>query len=115
MDWEITVEEFTEAGRLVPNGKIRWTDEGPAGWPLHWSMEDRDAPPQQSVSANIYVEEQTGRVVIDLVALGVRSGILCKSRFAYLLFVRDWLDKLVDLKPEQRSQRPPRESELLCH
>jgi len=52
------------------------------------------------VSANVFVEKETGRVLIDLMMLGVSSWILCRSRFAYLLFMRDFLSELVDLKRE---------------
>ena len=103
MEWDVAVNEFTEAGILIPSDRMSWTDEDPAeglkraGWMPTWSMEERDGPPQKPVSANVFVEEETGHVLIDLMLLGVSSWILCRSRFAYLLFMRDFLGELVDL------------------
>jgi hypothetical protein len=108
MQWDVAVNEFTEAGILVPSDRISWTgSEDPEeglrgeGWTLHWTMEGRNGPPEKPVSANIYVEEETGSVLIDLMVLGVSSWIVCRSRLAYWLFVRDWLSRWVDLKQEE--------------
>jgi hypothetical protein len=106
MEWDVTVDEFTVAGELIRADRIRWTgseEEGleRAGWRLAWSMEDRDGPPQEPVTANVYEQEDTKHVLIDLMALGVRSWVLCRSRLAFWLFVRDWLGALADLKPAQ--------------
>jgi hypothetical protein len=103
----VAVEEFTEAGALIPSDPICWTggeeeaqDEvlRREGWRLAWSMEERDGPPERPVSANVYVEAETGDVLVDLMVLGVSSWILCRSRFAFLLWVRDWLGKLAELE-----------------
>ena len=98
MEWNSAVEEFTATGELIPSDRI-CSEEAlrRKGWMPAWQMEDRDAPPETAVSANVYVDE-IGRVLVDLVVLGIRKWILCRSTFAYLRFVRDWLGKLVDLK-----------------
>ena len=106
MEKDVAVDEFTEAGILVPSDRISWTEsedaeEGlrSAGWTLHWSTEARDKQPEKPVSANIYVEEETGSVLIDLMVLGVNSWIICRRRFAYWLFVRDWLGEVGEPEP----------------
>jgi hypothetical protein len=98
MEWNFAVEEFTATGELIPSDRI-CSEEAlmRKGWLLAWQMEDRDAPPEKTVSVNVYVDE-IGRVLVDLVVLGIRKWILCRSTFAYLRFVRDWLGDLVDLK-----------------
>jgi hypothetical protein len=100
-----TVEEFTAAGELIPSGRIDYAGANDAeealerqGWTLAWQMEARDVPAEKPVSANVYVEAETGHILIDLMTLGVRNWILCNSTLAYLSFVRDWLSRLADPK-----------------
>jgi hypothetical protein len=104
MDYDITVEEFTEAGNLTPYDPISWTgsadaEEGLAGlgWVLTWRMEERAEPPEKAVSMNIYANVETGCTLVDLMLLGVNNWILCRSKFAFMKLVRDWLDPLINL------------------
>ena len=109
MDHDIAVEEFTEESTLVPSDRITWTDsEDPEeglesqGWTCCWRMEERAAPAGAPVSANIYVHIETGHVLVDLMVLGVRSWLLCRSRLAFLRLTRDWLSELTDLERHER-------------
>lgn len=107
MEYDLAIDEFTAAGELAPADPIRWTgseelgfDEGleRAGWRLAWSMEEPDEPPEKPVSAYVYEQLEATDVLIHLVALGVGTWVLCRSRMAYLRFLRDWLGELTDLK-----------------
>jgi len=53
-------------------------------------MEDR-------VEAAIFRREASDSTLIHLVVLGVPAWIVCRTRSAYLRFVRDWLRPLVEL------------------
>jgi hypothetical protein len=65
-------------------------------------MEERAAPAGAPVSANIYVHIEAGHVLVDLMVLGVRSWLLCRSRLAFLRLTRDWLSELTDLEGHER-------------
>ena len=56
-------------------------------------MEDR-------VAAEVFRREASDSTLIHLVVLGVPAWIVCRTRSAYLRFVRDWIGRLIELNRE---------------
>jgi len=96
MEIDLTVEEFTEAGALIPSDRLAWPDDPDEALPTGWTFQGSRGGEEQPVSANIYLEGATGHVLVDMLALGVPAAILCRTRQAYLAFVRDWLGPLTE-------------------
>jgi hypothetical protein len=109
---DLATIEFTMSGALVAADPIRWpVDVEPEqmfelnGWRFAGALGDRE-PPGDSVSANFFMQEETGEVLVDLLALGVSAWVLCRSQTAYLTFLLDWLRPLAELnRPGAASER----------
>jgi hypothetical protein len=96
-EYTVAVEEFGETGEVTPSDRINPEGLENQGWTLTWSMEERDATPAKPVSASIYSNDTSGDILVDLMLLGVRRWVLCRSSFAFLRLTRDWLHPLIDL------------------
>jgi hypothetical protein len=116
MDWQdLATFEYTTNSGLIPADPIRWpVDAQPeqmfalTGWRFGGALGDRE-PPGDPVTAHVFAQEETGEVLVELLALGVPAWILCRSRIAYLMFV------LVGLRPLVELNRPDAARELLDH
>ena len=77
------LDEFTDTGVLIPYKEFLNYDGFELVESLGDSMEDR-------VATEIFRRDGSDSL-IHLVVLGVPAWILCRTRSAYLRFVRDWI------------------------
>src|SRR5215831_9439273 len=78
------VDEFTDTGVLIPYKEFLNCD----GFELAESLEDAM---KDGVAVEIFRCETGDYTVIHLTVLGVPAWIVCRTRSAYLRFVRDWI------------------------
>jgi hypothetical protein len=110
MEWiDLPVDEFTIDGSYLPADPIRWPADchpneifGLTGWRFVDTLGTRAEPTPSAISAHVFAEDATGQVLIDLLALGVRAGILCRSRIAFVVFLHQWLRKLTRINESDR-------------
>jgi len=84
------VDEFTDSGVLIPYKEFLNYD----GFELARSLGDET---EDQVAAEIFRRDSSDYTLIHLAVLGVPAWIVCRTRSAYLRFVRDWLRPLVEL------------------
>ena len=87
------VNEFTDTGVLIPFKEFLNYDGFELVESLGDSMEDR-------MATEIFRREGSDHTLIHLAVLGVPAWIVCRTRSAYLRFVRDWIGRLVELNRE---------------
>src|SRR5262249_31458882 len=87
------VDEFTDTGILIPYQEFLNCDGYLPTWALGDTMEDR-------VAAEIFQRNNSDTTLVHVIALGVETWVICRTRRAYLRFGRDWIGRLVELNRE---------------
>ena len=88
------VSEFTDTGVLIPYKEFLNCNGFELVESLGDAMEDRFAAEIFRRSASDYI------TLTHLAVLGMPAWIVCRTRSAYLRFVRDWIGRLVELNRE---------------
>ena len=87
------VNEFTDPGVLTPYQEFLNYDGFELARSLGDAMEDH-------VAAEVFRRNASDTTLIRVTVLAVPAWIVCRTRSAYLRFVRDWIGRLVKLNRE---------------
>src|SRR5215472_11119257 len=84
------VSEFTDTGVLIPYQEFLNSDGFELAASLGDAMEDH-------VAAEVFRRNASDTTLIRVTVLAVPAWIVCRTRSAYLRFVRDWIGRLIEL------------------
>src|SRR5262249_22935312 len=102
MNWQdFPAYEFNIDGTFTPADSLRWPVDAAdsemfvlTGWRFADRLGEREELRADPVSIVVYREDEAGEVLVDLVALGIRAWLVCRSLPAYLLLLHDYLRPL---------------------